>query len=455
MNGFDALLKGAMVITPDGPVWQTVAVKDGKIDCLLAPDAVAQAQQVYDFSGKVILPGAVDTHGHIANKEPFEYGTAMAARGGFSTVIEMPMSKFMPNNDCIDVFKERQEQIRQEAYVDVALLCAAYPHTLDRMEELLSAGCAGFKVFTCPAGKNYPHFDAYGLRKLFAQAAQTGALIAIHAENQSICDGLTKDAVEAGQGPEGFEPSRPAVAEALAVATACMLAKEAGARIHICHVTCPEAMEVIVQARKAGVDVTAETCAQYLSLTSEDIVRCGTYAKCGPPLRSAERVEALWQYVLSGEMDTIGTDGTVYTPAEKDQPFWQAASGFPGMDIVLPTLVHEGVHKRGLDWTVLARLIATKAAQRFGLENKGRIAPGCDADFAVIDPEALFTFRAEETFWKVKTSRFAYEGKTYRGKVEATFVRGKPVYLSGKLTGQKGYGCFQAPAGKGGQTDEH
>jgi allantoinase len=445
MEKFDAVLEGAQVVTSEGLRRCTIGVRQGRTAALLQPGACVEAEKTWNFSGKVILPGAIDTHGHINNKEPFDYGTAMAARGGFTTVMEMPMSKFMPNNDNGQRFEARKRLIGEQAYVDVALWGAAYPSNLDALQSMAEKGSAGFKIFTCQAGKNYPHFDDYHLLKLMELTSGSKSIIGIHGENASVCDHLTDQAVGRGAGPEAFEESRPVVAEAMEAAKVCTMAALIGSRIHICHVTCPEVMEIIRAAKAVGADVSAETCIQYLTLTKDDIVRYGAYAKCGPPLRAEEKMHALWKYVLDGSVDTIGTDGTVYTEADKEGDFWKAASGFPGMDVVLPALVDEGIHKRGMSWERLAQLTSTCAAERFGLREKGKIARGYDADFVVMSPDEPWIFRAEETFWKHRCDRFAYQGKCYRGKVAATFVRGQAVYVDGKLTGTKGYGRFVRP----------
>ena len=445
MDRLDAVFQGAKVVTSEGLRDCTIGVRQGKIESLLSPGTFVQAEQTWDFRGMVILPGAIDTHGHINNKEPFEYGTAMAARGGFTTVIEMPMSKFMPNNDDADRFKQREKLIREQGYVDIALWGAAYPHSLDRLEGMKKSGSAGFKIFTCQAGKNYPHFDDYHLLKLMEKAAELDILIGIHGENGCICDRLTEDFIQNGAGAACFEESRPIVAEAVEAAKVCTMAALTKSRIHICHVTCPEVMEIVKMARTLGADVSAETCIQYLTLTKDDIIKYGAYAKCGPPLRAEDKRDALWNYILDGSIDTIGTDGTVYTQEDKEGNFWKASSGFPGMDIVIPALVDEGIHKRGMSWERLARLTATSAAERFGLKGKGKIAAGYDADLLVVSPDEAWTFRARETFWKNRSDKFAYEGRCYQGKVAATFVRGQAVYADGRLVGKKGSGRFVRP----------
>ncbi|MCB7318251.1 dihydroorotase [Lacrimispora sp. 210928-DFI.3.58] len=445
MVKFDVAFQGARVLGPEGLQFCTIGVNQGKICSLIPPEVPVEAKEMWDFSGKVILPGAIDTHGHINNKEPFDYGTAMAARGGFTTVIEMPMSKFMPNNDNTVMFEQRKRLIEEQAYIDIALWGAAYPSNLDLLEDMIKSGSAGFKIFTCPAGKTYPYFDDYHLLKLMERTSKQNTIIGIHAENSSICDNLTEEFVSRGAGKEYFEESRPIVAEAMEVAKVCVMAALTGSKIHICHVTCPEAMEIIEIARRNGTDVSAETCAQYLSLTKDDIVKYGAYAKCGPPLRAEDKRDELWRYVLNKSVDTIGTDSTVYTEADKEGDFWKASSGFPGMDIAIPTLIDEGIHKRGMTWERLAELIATNAAKRFGLKEKGKIAPGYDADVIVVDPDKKWIFRAKETFWKNKSDKFAYEGKCYKGKIEATFVRGQAVYVNGQLVGKKGFGKFIWP----------
>jgi allantoinase len=199
---------------------------------------------------------------------------------------------------------------------------------------------------------------------------------------------------------------------------------------------------LVTRAKKEGIKVTVETCPHYLVFADEDLLRVGPELKCDPPLRNRENVEALWESILVGEIDSIGSDHAPCTVEEKNEgldDIWKAWAGITGIQATLPVLLTEGVHKRGLKLNTLAKLIAGNPARIFGLyPGKGALIPGSDADFVVVDLEQEWTMKKEQILSKNKHS--PYIGYPFKGKVEQTYVRGKLVFDRGCITANPGYG---------------
>jgi allantoinase len=236
--------------------------------------------------------------------------------------------------------------------------------------------------------------------------------------------------------------SRPPAVEIEAVERAAYWAGVTGGNLHVVHVTVPEAFATLAHARRTGAHVTGETCPHYLCLDETDFERLGPSAKCAPPLRSRRNVEALWSCVFDGLVETIGSDHSPCPWEDKARGLdniWQAWGGISGVQTMLPVLLTEGVHKRGLPLPTLARLTATNPARLFGLyPHKGALLPGADADLAVVDLDQRWTLEAADLLYKNKYS--AYVGREFQGRVLRTFVRGVEVYGAGHIQVAPGFG---------------
>ena len=271
----------------------------------------------------------------------------------------------------------------------------------------------------------------------------------VHAENADITDSLiAKFRAEGRNDGRAHMESRPDVAEVEAMQRILLFSRETGCRLHICHLSTAEGRELLRWHRRLGTRFTVETVPAYLTLDVRDLERCGGYAKCNPPLRSPENREALWDMVLNGEIDMIGSDHCPYVEADYQKPaLWDIPPGLPGIDLMLPLLVDEGVHKRGLTYERLAALLSANPAKRFGLyPQKGALRAGADADVAILDPDAEWTFTWEKSLGKSKVRHTPFEGRRIRGQVRTTVVRGGIVYSEGEILVQPGYGQLIRPA---------
>lgn len=431
---YDLLLKNAQVVTPNGVKKLDIGISNGKIVGLTDPCSAPPAITEMDFSDKIILPGLIDSHSHLTFYGSMKEGTRTAASGGVTTVIEMPTSNILPYVMDAEVFKNRIISFNQIATTDYALFGGISPLNLSAANDLNDVGAAAFKVFLSYAG-DYKYFTDYDLHELFKITSKFNGLVSIHAETETMCENYANNYRKKGYGAEKHSDSRPVISEVLAVGRLARLALETGARANVCHISAPQVVDELNIYRKMGAKVTAETCPHYLSLTQDDVERCKAFAKCQPPLREQDAVDGLWECVIAGGIDIIGSDHATYSAESKSSSdFWDAPGGFPGLDLMLPTLISEGVHKRGLSWTRLAEISSLNAAKAFGLDYcKGSIEIGKDADFAVVDPNAVWSFNAENSFYLNKSDKFPYEGRNFKGKVTETFVRGTLVYDNGRI----------------------
>jgi allantoinase len=238
------------------------------------------------------------------------------------------------------------------------------------------------------------------------------------------------------------------IAEVEAIQRATLLAGEAGARLHIVHVSSGRGVVAALEARSRGVDVSIETCPHYLFFTDADVERLGTILKCAailkcaPPLRDSAQREALWAKVLDGSVDVIASDHSPAPQAMKTGDFWLAWGGIQGVQSTLSVLLDRGVHERNVPLQRIAALVSANPAQRFRIPNKGRLARGCDADLVLVDLSQSHTLRAEDLHQRHPLS--PYIGATFQGKVRRTIRRGETIFQDGVVTARD-HGKFQRP----------
>ena len=440
---FDVVIRNAKLVLEDRVMDGTLAINGGKIAAIIDSSVNVQGKRVLDYEGCYVLPGAIDTHSHVTFCDSFENGSKAAVAGGVTTIIEMPLSMHLETVLDETTFQERIHIGEKECVGDFALWAGVQPENYKNVSRLCELGAVGFKVFMSYAGENYRSFNDDDLHLLMREASRCGALVGIHAENDAICDGSTKRVRAQGGGAEAFSQCRPVLSEKEAVIRACLYAQETGCRVHICHVSSPDVAAIIEHFKQHGAQISFETCPHYLLLTEKDIAKYGTYAKCNPPMRSREEMESYWDRVEKGRVDCIGTDHATYSDEQKSVEFFSAPGGFPGIDLMVPALLDEGVVKRKIPWTVMAQMLSTRPSKFFHLDHcKGAIRVGLDADLAIVSPSTLWRFRANESFYGVKSEHYPYENREMSCKVLATLVRGCVVYENGQIQVADGYGKF-------------
>jgi allantoinase len=444
----DRAINDARIVTPGGVVNGSVGIAAGRIAAITAEPV--DAVHVIDAGGRVLLPGLVETHGHFwdpgpTEREDWSYGTAGAAAGGITTVIEMPLS--IPPTVDANAYRLKRDRAAAGARVDYSLWGGVIPadaaEMTRRMEDLKELGVVSYKVFMCRAAAEFPACDDGQLYHALREGARLGQLMGIHAENDDLIRELEAQLQAAGRNdPMAYAESRPPYAEAEAIARVISMSRETGAEIYIVHMSLGAGAALIKTAKQRGQTVYVETCPQYLALDDSALREQGPWAKCAPPLRPRENADRMWEYILDGTIDTIGSDHAPFTPEEKEagrEVIWRAPNGLTGIQTMLPLMLDEGIGRRGLSWTRLAEITATNAARIFRLApRKGAIAIGADADLVLVDPDAAWTIRGADLLHKNKWT--PYEGRRVRGRVDMTLVRGTVVYQDGVVHSEPGFG---------------
>jgi allantoinase len=421
-------------------------IQDGRVAAVLPAHHARTADDVLDVTGLHILPGVVDGHVHFnepgrTDWEGFLTGTTAAAAGGVTTVCDMPLNCHPPTLDARALVLKRAA-VADHAVVDYALWGGVVPESVDRAAELQQEGVIGVKGFLCDSGLvEYPALDEFSLLDAIQRCAERGLLLALHAEDAAETYRLGQEARAQGRRAAlDWAHSRPPSTELDAVRRALEAAQDSRARLHFVHISTAAAANLVSEARASGQDVSVETCPHYLILDERDFERLGTLGKCAPPLRSRQQVEDLWQAVLNGAIDWITSDHSPCPPDMKQtNDIWTAWGGLAGVQTLLPALLTEGVHARGLSLPKLVSLTSGSPARRLGLyPKKGVLDPGSDADLALVDLDHTWTLEPSDlrTRWPINP----FVGRTFRGRVMMTLVRGTPVWQRGDTCVQPGFG---------------
>jgi allantoinase len=450
MSSYDLCITNARIVDEHDEFYGAIGIRDGRIAALLAGAPDTPATQTLDAGGRVVLPGLIDAHVHFnepgrTDWEGFECGSMGAAAGGVTTVIDMPLNNYPAVVNSATLAAKRAA-LEGRSVVDYLLWGGLVSDNVAQLAQQDAAGAVAYKAFMSNSGiDDFAAVSDGVLLDGLRHAAGSGKLVAVHAESEALTAHLTVQLRTDGRNDRrAWLESRPPFTEVEAIGRALLLAREARARLHIVHVSTAAGIDLVDAARRAGQPATCETCPHYLALDEDDFVAIGPAAKCAPPLRPRAIVEALWQRVLAGQVDTIGSDHSPCPTADKrrgDDDIWAAWGGISGVQAMLPLLLDQGVHKRGMPLPLLARLTSANPARLFGLyPRKGSLRPGADADLAIVDPDAEWTLRAADLFARHKHS--PYDGRRLRGQVLATLVRGQVVYRDGAIVARPGYGQF-------------
>ncbi len=439
MSTYDLIIRGGILVTQDrGEVVEDLGIYAGRI-ASIEPHIEGTAPDELDATGLHIFPGAVDAHVHFNEQGRTEWegltsGSKAAAAGGTTTFFDMPLNSHPPVLDA-DSFDRKRALAEAASLVDFGLWGGLVPGNLDRLEELAERGVVGFKAFMSNSGiEDFPMCDDLTLYEGMARAGELGCIVAVHAENEQITSGLARRAIAGGHtGVRDFLNSRPAIAEVEAIRRAITFAEDTGCALHIVHVSTGRGVALVAEARARGVDVSCETCPHYLAFTGEDVERLGGIAKCAPPIRSREEQEALWQALLNGTLPMVASDHSPSLPSMKEgEDFFRVWGGIAGCQSLLAVLLTEGHAVRKMPTSMVARFTSHYVAERFGISHlKGRLEVGADADLALVDMESTYTLQASDLFYRHRLS--PYIGRTFRGRVVRTLVRGVTVFQDGKI----------------------
>jgi allantoinase len=449
----DLVIRGGTVVLPTGQRPADIAITDGSITAI--GSEVQDGSEIIDARGLVVLPGVVDAHVHFnepgrADWEGWEAGTRGAAAGGVTTVLEMPLNAHPPTTTAA-AFDEKVAVASKKALVDFGLWGGMIPDNLGNLETLHQRGVVGFKAFMSHSGiDDFPRVPDGVLAIGLKVTARLNAIVGVHAESHERVERLGAEMIAEGRTDRrAWCLARPPGAEVDAIRRllVCMRGAGKGVRAHVVHVSCREGLAEVDVARNKGVSITAETCPHYLAFTEADFERIGPALKCAPPIRDAATRDGLWDALLAGKVDLIGSDHSPCPAADKEKgerDIWKAWGGVAGIQATLPVLLTEGVSVRELSLERVAHLTATAPAQLFGLfPRKGAIAVGADADLALVDLGRRWTFDAAQL--QTRSGISPYLGRVFLGAVVRTIVRGKTVFVDGEVIGAPGWGHLVTP----------
>ncbi len=457
MAEFDLVVRAGRVATASDITNCDVGIKNGRV-VALAEDLGAGEREI-DASGKLVLPGGIDSHVHIeqmssagiVNADDFYSGTVSAAFGGNTTII--PFAAQQRGESLRQVVQDYHACAEPKAVIDYAFhLIISDPSEQvlgQELPALIEDGYTSFKVYMT---YDLLQLDDFEMLQVMEVARGHGAMMMVHAENYDVIRWMTAKLLEKGnRAPKYHAMSHPRLAEGEATNRAINLAQLVDVPMLVVHVSAEDAMERIRWAQGKGLKIYGETCPQYLFLTADDLDKPGAEGAkfcCSPPPRDAGNQEVIWRGLVNGTFQVFSSDHAPYRYDETgklhagpDPSFKEVANGVPGIELRMPLLFSEGVGKGRIDLNRFVALTSTNAAKIYGLyPRKGTIAVGSDADIAIWDPEHEVTVTADSIHDNVGYT--PYEGRTIRGWPTTVINRGRIVVEGGALHVERGSGAF-------------
>jgi dihydropyrimidinase len=442
---FDLLLRGGTVITSVGRRRADVGVIRGQI-AAVEPDLDPSDARVIDVGGFLILPGAIDAHVHPIHGETVASASEAAAFGGVTTVLHHVYPE--PGRSMFAWLVELRSEAMEGSWVDFgfhARLRADSPDHLRELPRVADFGVRSFKIFTS-YGLPGVAVGEDDLSRIMGAVSAVGGLVLVHAEDQAAIRRRESAIRDHDYDVREYLRARPPSTERDAIEAVGVAARRFGIAVYFVHVSCAAALAAVVDARTAGTSAWVETCPHYLLLDADEVERFGARAKIAPPLRGAADRDELWRGLIDGRVDTVASDHCAYHPDEKEPEqvsFEDAGFGAPGLETLVPLMVDAALNGR-ISFERLAGLLAESPARIFGIPQKGRIAPGLDADLLVIDPNGMTMVQGTEQHGAAYYSLF--DDRHLRGAIQHVILRGSPLLADGTSSGSSPSGRFVALA---------
>lgn len=423
-------LRSTRVATPDGVRPAAIHLEAGRITRVAAwEDFPAHPEAGFDAGKLLVVPGLVDTHVHVNEPgrtewEGFATATRAAARGGITTICDMPLNS-IPATTTLAALEQKRAAAQTQSLVNLEFIGGVIPGNTGHLSALRKAGVCAFKCFLTPSGvPEFPAVSESDLREALPVLAGLGVPLMVHAEDPSRLR-------SGGRGPSrryaDYLASRPVDAEHQAIAMLIRLLDWCPTPIHIVHLSSATSLELVRVARARGIPLTVETCPHYLTFAAEEIPDGATEFKCAPPLRSAAEREALWEALVAGDIDLVASDHSPCPPGLKDTggDFFAAWGGIASLELTL-SAVWTGAKPRGVAPEQVAVWMSANPARLVQLEKrKGAVAVGWDADLTVWDPEAAYV--VEPALLEQRHKITPYAGRKLLGRVVATYSGGRLV----------------------------
>lgn len=448
---YDLLIKNGTIVTAENSYKADLAVKDEKI-VEIAANIDGDAEKVIDATGKLVLPGAIDAHTHIAmpfggtvSADGHFSGTRAAACGGVTTLFDYPIQR--KGQTLMEVINAKKEGFSKDACIDYAThVCITDLNggeILDEMETAVNAGVTSFKCFFVYK-KEGMMVDDGTFARLSLKAKEVGAMINVHAENPDLIDLRIEEYLAEGKRSAWYHyMSRPEFVEAEADKRASHWCKHLGTPLYLVHMADKEGLDAAVAAKNEGADLFIETCPQYLEFTCDVYKReDGRNFVCSPPMKGKKSQDALWVAIKNGNIDTVATDHCPFQSYEKDwgkDDFTKIPNGCAGVENLYPYML-DAANNGKIPFEKAVELCSTNPARIFGCDNKGSLTVGKDADIVIYDKDKDFTISVnnmhsdyDHTIW---------EGKKLHGYPVQTYLRGNLVYDNGEFVGKAGMGKF-------------
>jgi dihydroorotase len=440
----DVVLYNAKAYLQGNIVEAGLAIQEGKIVKIAKRTNLPHASTKVNLNGHIMLPGVIDSHVHLrdqqlAYKETFFTGTAAAAAGGVTLVIDMPNNR--PVTLDSSSLKKRMKLAEKKVVVNVGFF-SAFPERLEEIAEVVKAGAVGFKLYLSKKIGGIDTEDDEVLLEAFREVAANGVPVAVHAEDHQILEEQRKEMEKMGRiDAEAYVEVHSPEAELKSIQRVIKLVKKSGVRVHFCHVSSALGLKAILIAKREGLPVTCEVTPHNLLLSSKQYGRSGFFALTDPPLRTREDVSALWGALEGGFIDVIASDHAPHAIEEKvGGSVWDVRPGVPGLETTLSLLLTR-VNEGCLSFERLVGVTAIDPARIFRFSGRGSLGEGNWADVVVVDMKREFVIDSSGFFSKAKYSPF--DGVRVRGKVVKTFVNGALVMDEGEIVGGGGLvvGC--------------
>jgi len=437
----DLAIHNGKIYTPKGFVDAGIAIERGRIFKIAKKTNLPKASSKINLNGYIVLPGLIDSHVHLrdqnrAYREDFFTGTAAAAAGGFSLVIDMPNNKPVTMN--VQSLRERMKLAEKRVLVNVAFY-SAFPETMKEIRGIVKEGAIAFKLFLLEKVGGLNIDDDTAVLQAFKEVRKANVPVAVHAEDKETFEIRMKRIRDENRNDiDAYLEAHSSNVEAKAVQRIIELAKKSKAHVHFCHISSAKSLSLIKKAKDAEANITCEVTPHHLLLTSKDLKHYKNLAISIPPVRTEGDMKALWNALNQGLVDTIGSDHAPHAIEEKEPgSVWKVKPGIAGLETTLPLMLTQ-VNRGRLTIAELVQLTSKRPAEIFHLNDRGTLSKGCHADLVVVDIKREHKIDSSRFHSKAKFSPF--DGWKVEGKPVKTFVKGLLVMDEGEIVAKPGTG---------------